>query len=125
MKLKTFLLSFLFLSQVALAGESDIMFAPESSHEVTVRGDTSVNGDTQDSSFVASGNGAVHAFNKVKKMVEGSFSGVVSARFTDVEAGVTEELEFYGLSVDGTVSLIAKRSDGSLLVWTEESLGTL
>lgn len=125
MKIKFLLLSVFLVCQTAWAGESDIMFAPESSNEVTVTGDTSTNGGTKDLSFVASSTNGGDIFNKVRKMVEGSFSGVVAANFTDVETGVTEKLEFYGLSVDGKVSLIAQRSDGTLLVWTEDSLGTL
>lgn len=123
MSIKSLLLALIFTSQVAWAGESDIMFAPESSNEVTVTGDTSVNGQSHDLSFVASSANAAEAFNKVRTLLEGSLSGVISANFTDVETGVTEKLEFYGLTIDGVLSLMAKREDGTLLVWTEDSLG--
>lgn len=124
MSIKSLLLALIFTSQVAWAGESDIMFAPGSSSEVTVTGDTSVNGQSHDLSFVASSANAAEAFNKVRKLLEGSLSGVISANFSDVETDVTEKLEFYGLTIDGVLSLMAKREDGTLLVWTEDSLGS-
>lgn len=120
MKINTLLLAIAFVfSTASFAGESDIMFSPDTNQEVVVSGDTTVDNNSKDTSFTATSENAESAFAQVKDQIETGFAGSIRAVITDLETQEAEELDFSGLYDDAgnCIALYAQRQDGTVLVW--------